>query len=653
MLIEREEDYCKRCFSNKNMIKITLPDGNIKTFEESISVIEVAKSISLSLSKKTVGAFFNDKQVDITYLLTEDGNLKLITTDSVDGLNILRHSTAHIMAEAVKNLYDNVQVTIGPFIENGFYYDFDTEKPFSEKDLEKIENEMRRIIKKNEKFVRSEVSSEDAIKLFEQKNEMYKVEIIKDLNVEKVSLYSQGDFVDLCRGTHLPSTGYVKAFKLTKIAGAYWRGDSNNKMLQRIYGTAFYSKEELDNYLFMLEEAEKRDHRKLGTQLNLFFLDEHGPGFPFFMPKGVELMNRMMELWRQEHRKQGYKEIKTPIMLDKELWEISGHWYNYRENMYVSEIDGKVYAIKPMNCPGSIIAYKNNLHSYKDLPLKYAEMGHVHRHEASGALHGLMRVRAFTQDDTHVFCTPDQIKDQIKEMIKLYDRYYKLFGFNYHVELSTKPEKAVGDPKVWEISEKALEDTLKELGIEYKINPGDGAFYGPKIDFKMKDSIGRIWQTGTIQLDMNLPKRFEMSYIGSDSEKHEPVMIHRAMFGSLERFMGILIEHYAGAFPVWLAPVQVKILTISEAQNEYAKEIYSKMVEKGIKVELDTRNETIKYKIREANAEQKIPIQLIIGQKEVENNEVNIRRFGMNNQTENMKLDDFIEMVLDETNVKF
>lgn len=635
------------------MIKITLPDGNIKTFEESLSVIEVAKSISLSLSKKTVGAFFNDKQVDVTYLLTEDGNLNLITTDSEEGLNILRHSTAHVMAEAVKNLYDNVQVTIGPFIENGFYYDFDTEKPFSEKDLEKIENEMRKIIKRNEKFIRSEVSSSEAIELFKSKNEMYKVDIIKDLNVEKVSLYSQGEFVDLCRGTHLPSTGYIKAFKLTKIAGAYWRGDSNNKMLQRIYGTAFYTKEELDNYLFMLEEAEKRDHRKLGTQLNLFFLDEHGPGFPFFMPKGVELMNKMMELWRQEHRKQGYQEIKTPIMLDKELWEISGHWYNYRENMYISEIDEKIYAIKPMNCPGSIIAYKNNLHSYKDLPLKYAEMGHVHRHEASGALHGLMRVRAFTQDDAHIFCTPDQIKEQIKEMIKLYDRYYKLFGFDYHVELSTKPEKAVGDPKVWEISEKALEDTLKELDISYKINAGDGAFYGPKIDFKMKDSIGRIWQTGTIQLDMNLPKRFNMSYIGSDSEKHEPVMIHRAMFGSLERFMGILIEHYAGAFPVWLAPVQVKILTISESQNDYAKKIYDKMLEKGIKVELDIRNETIKYKIREANVEQKIPIQLIIGQKEEENNEVNIRRFGLNNQTENMNVDDFIEMVLKETDIKF
>lgn len=423
-------------------------------------------------------------------------------------------------------------------------------------------------------------------------------------------------------------------------------------MLQRIYGTSFYSQDELDAYIKQVEEAEKRDHRKLGKQLNLFFIDEHGPGFPFFMPKGMRLFNRLQQLWRIEHNKQGYDEIRTPIMLDKELWEISGHWFNYRENMYVSEIDEKVYAIKPMNCPGSIIAYKNNLHSYKDLPLKYAEMGHVHRHEFSGALHGLMRVRAFTQDDAHVFCTPDQIKDSIKEIVNLYDKYYKLFGFDFHVELSTKPEKAVGDAKVWEISERALEETLKELNIDYRINAGDGAFYGPKIDFKMKDSIGRIWQTGTIQLDMNLPKRFNMSYIGKDGEKHETVMIHRAMFGSLERFIGILIEHYAGAFPVWLAPTQVKIMTISAEQVEYATKLHKKLIDLGIYSELDIRDEKIGYKIREANGEQKIPVQLVIGKNEVLENTVNVRRFGSTDSV-TKNVDEFINELLDEINIKF
>lgn len=638
------------------MLKIKLPDGNIREIENEMTVLEFAKNISISLAKKTVGAIFNGVQVDGSHIIKTDGEISLITTDTELGLNILRHSTSHVLAEAVKNLYQDVKLSIGPATNDGFYYDFDSSKTFNEDDLKLIEKEMEIIIKKNEKFVRYEMKADEAIQMFKDRKEDYKVEIIEDLirehGVEKVTIYSQGDFLDLCRGTHIPSTGYIKAFKLLKTAGAYWRGNSNNKMLQRIYGTAFYSKKELEEYLTQLEEAEKRDHRKLGKQLNLFFIDEHGPGFPFFMPKGVALINKMQELWRQEHFKQGYQEIKTPIMLDKELWEISGHWFNYRENMYTSEIDDKIYAIKPMNCPGSIIAYKNNIHSYKDLPLKYGEMGHVHRHEFSGALHGLMRVRAFTQDDAHIFCTPDQIKEQIKEMIDLYGRYYTLFGFDYHVELSTKPEKAIGDPKIWELSEKALEETLIEMGINYKINPGDGAFYGPKIDFKMKDSIGRIWQTGTIQLDMNLPKRFEMSYIGADGEKHEPVMIHRAMYGSIERFMGILIEHYAGAFPIWLAPTQVKILTISEAQNEYAEKLYKEMLEKGIRVELDTRNETIKYKIREANVEEKIPVQVIVGQKEVDNNEVNIRRFGQNDKTENMKKEDFINMILESSKVK-
>ncbi|CAM3086976.1 threonine--tRNA ligase [Streptobacillus felis] len=633
------------------MLKITLPDGALREVE-SMSVIEFAKTISTSLAKKTVGAFFNGTQVDITYNLDEDGTLELITTDSPKGLEILRHSTAHVMAEAVMNLFPSTKVTIGPAIENGFYYDFDTERPFTEEDLVNIEKEMKKLIKQNEKFSRTVWSREEARKHFENEGQNYKVEILDSLEGEEFSIYTQGKFTDLCRGTHLPSTGYIKAFKLLNSAGAYWRGDSNNKMLQRIYGTAFYSQDELDAYIKQVEEAERRDHRKLGKQLNLFFLDEHGPGFPFFMPKGTRLFNRLQELWRIEHNKQGYDEIKTPIMLDKELWEISGHWFNYRENMYTSVIDEKVYAIKPMNCPGSIIAYKNNLHSYKDLPLKYAEMGHVHRHEFSGALHGLMRVRAFTQDDAHVFCTPDQIKDSIKEIVNLYDKYYKLFGFDFHVELSTKPEKAVGDDKVWEISEKALEETLQELGIEYRINPGDGAFYGPKIDFKMKDSIGRIWQTGTIQLDMNLPARFNMSYIGKDGEKHEPVMIHRAMFGSLERFMGILIEHYAGAFPVWLAPTQVKIMTISAEQVDYATKLHKRLLDLGIGAELDIRDEKIGYKIREANGDQKIPVQLVIGKNEVLENTVNVRRFGSTDST-TKNVDEFIKELLDEINIQF
>ena len=633
------------------MLDIILPDGSKKSVE-SMSVIEFAKTISTSLAKKTVGAIFNGVQVDVSYIINESGELELITTDTKKGLEILRHSSAHVMAEAVLNLFPNTKVTIGPAIENGFYYDFDTERPFTEEDLVSIEKEMKRLIKLNSKFIKEVWDREKARKYFEEKGQSYKVEILDSLEGNEFGIYTQGEFTDLCRGTHLPSTGYIKAFKLLNSAGAYWRGDSKNKMLQRIYGIAFYSQQELDEYIRQVEEAERRDHRKLGKQLNLFFIDEHGPGFPFFMPKGMRLFNRLQELWRIEHRKQAYDEIRTPIMLDKELWEISGHWFNYRENMYTSEIDEKVYAIKPMNCPGSIIAYKNTLHSYKDLPLKYAEMGHVHRHEFSGALHGLMRVRAFVQDDAHVFCTPDQIKEQIKEIITLYDKYYKLFGFDFHVELSTKPEKAVGDNAVWEISEKALEETLKEAGIDYRINPGDGAFYGPKIDFKMKDSIGRIWQTGTIQLDMNLPERFDMSYVGKDGEKHRPVMIHRAMFGSMERFMGILIEHYAGAFPVWLAPIQVKILTISQEQVPYAEKLYRELLQKGIDAELDTRDEKIGYKIREANAEQKIPVQLVIGKNEVENNQVNVRRFG-STDSETIEKDKFIEDLLKEINVKF
>ena len=634
------------------MIEMILPDGSKRQLEKAMTVVEFAKTIGSSLGKSTVGAIIDGKQVDPSYVIEKSGEIQIITATSEEGIAIIRHSAAHIMAQAVQRLFPNTKVTIGPVIENGFFYDFDPEKPFTEEDLVKIEKEMEKIVKENYPFIRSEMTAEEAKKYFAEKGETYKVEIIEDLGAEKVSIYQQGEFVDLCRGTHIPSTGFLKAFKLMSTAGAYWRGNSNNKMLQRIYGVAFGSKKELDEYLTMLAEAEKRDHRKLGKQLDLFFLDEHGPGFPFFMPKGVELFNKLQEVWRVEHKKKNYKEIKTPIMLDKELWEISGHWFNYRENMYTSEIDEKEYAIKPMNCPGSIIAYKNNLHSYKDLPLKYGEMGLVHRHEFSGALHGLMRVRAFTQDDAHVFCTEEQIEEQIIEIIDLYDKFYTLFGFEYNIELSTKPEKAIGSDEIWAMAEAKLESALQHKGIAYKLNPGDGAFYGPKIDFKMKDSIGRIWQCGTIQLDFNLPTRFEMSYIGSDGEKHEPVMIHRAMYGSLERFIGILIEHYAGAFPVWLAPVQVKVLTISQEQVSYAEEVAAKLQEAGIRVELDTREEKIGYKIREANGEKKVPVQLVLGKNEMANNEVNVRRFGSQDST-TMLLDDFIKEIVEEAKVPF
>ena len=634
------------------MIEMILPDGSKRQLEKPMTVVEFAKTIGSSLGKATVGAIIDGTQVDPSYLIEKSGNIELITATSEKGIEIIRHSAAHIMAQAVQRLFPNTKVTIGPVIENGFFYDFDPEKPFTEEDLVKIEDEMKKIVKENYPFERSEMSAEEAKKFFAEKGETYKVEIIDDLGVDKVSIYKQGEFVDLCRGTHVPSTGYLKAFKLMSTAGAYWRGDSKNKMLQRIYGVAFASKKELDEYLTMMEEAERRDHRKLGKQLNLFFLDEHGPGFPFFMPKGVELFNKLQEIWRVEHKKRGYQEIKTPIMLDRELWEISGHWFNYRENMYTSVIDEKTYAIKPMNCPGSIISYKNNLHSYKDLPLKYGEMGLVHRHEFSGALHGLMRVRAFTQDDAHVFCTKEQIEEQIIEIIDLYDKFYTLFGFEYHIELSTKPDKAIGSDEIWEMAEANLKSALEHKGIDYKLNPGDGAFYGPKIDFKMKDSIGRIWQCGTIQLDFNLPQRFEMSYIGADGEKHEPVMIHRAMYGSLERFLGILIEHYAGAFPIWLAPVQARILTISDEQVPFAKEVFKKLQEAGIRVEIDTRVEKIGYKIREANGDQKIPVQLIIGKNEVANNEVNVRRFG-SQDSQNISVDEIVNILIEESKVPF
>lgn len=635
------------------MISIKLPDGSIREYEKALSIYDIAESIGKKLAKDAVAGKVDGKFVDTTYIVDKDAQIEIVTSKSEDGVEIIRHSSAHVMAEAVVKLFPGTKVTIGPAIENGFYYDFDSEHKFNEEDLEKIENEMKNIIKADCKFTRKDVTSEEAIKIFEEKGENYKVELIKDLGQPMVSLYTQGEFTDLCRGPHVPSTSYLKAFKLKSVAGAYWRGNANNKMLQRIYGFAFENEKDLKNYLNFLEEAEKRDHRRIGKDLDLFMMSDFGPGFPFFLPKGMVVRNILENLWRKEHEKAGYQEIKTPIILNRSLWETSGHWMNYKENMYTTVIDEEDYAVKPMNCPGGILIYKNKKHSYRELPMRTGELGLVHRHELSGALHGLMRVRNFTQDDAHIFMTEEQIEDEIVGVINLIDKFYnKLFKFEYEVELSTKPEKAIGSDEIWDIATSSLEKALKRKGINYKVNEGDGAFYGPKIDFKIKDCLGRLWQCGTIQLDFNLPERFDLTYIGADGEKHRPVMIHRVIYGSLERFIGILIEHYAGAFPVWIAPVQAAILTITSEQDEYAREIEAKLKDRGIRVEMDDRAEKIGLKIREANKVKKIPIQIILGKNEVENREVNIRRLG-SNDSETLKLDDFIEKIVEESKIKF
>ena len=630
-------------------------NGENKEYNSNVNMFEIAKGISNSLAKKSVGAKVDGKNVDMSYVLDHDAEVEFIDIDSPEGEDIVRHSTAHLMAQAVLRLYPDTKVTIGPVIENGFYYDFDPVEQFTEEDLEKIEAEMKKIVKENIKLEKYVLPRDEAIDYFRDvdKNK-YKVEIVEGIpQGEQVSFYKQGDFTDLCRGTHVPSTGYLKAFKLRTVAGAYWRGNSKNKMLQRIYGYSFSNEERLKHHLKLMEEAEKRDHRKLGKELELFFLSEYGPGFPFFLPKGMVIRNVLIDLWRKEHEKAKYLQLETPIMLNKELWEVSGHWFNYRENMYTSEIDELEFAIKPMNCPGGVLSFKHQLHSYKDLPARLAELGRVHRHEFSGALHGLMRVRSFTQDDSHIFMTPDQVQDEIIGVVNLIDKFYsKLFGFEYEIELSTKPEKAIGSQEIWDMAEAALAGALDKLGRKYKINLGDGAFYGPKLDFKIKDAIGRMWQCGTIQLDFNLPERFDVTYIGEDGEKHRPVMLHRVIYGSIERFIGILIEHYAGAFPMWLAPVQVKVLTLNDECIPYAKEIMAKLQELGIRAELDDRNETIGYKIREANGRYKIPMQLIIGKNEVENKEVNIRRFGSKDQF-SKSLDEFYTYVVDEATIKF
>ena len=607
------------------MIKVKLIDGCMKEIEESSNCYSLAASISKKLAKEAIAAKINDKLVDLNHGLKNDDKVEIITADSEDGIEIIRHSTAHVMAQAVKRIYGNVKLAIGPTIKNGFYYDFDLDISLTQDDLKKIEDEMNKIINEDLKFKRDDVSREEALKIMSEKGEYYKVELINALDEsEKISLYEQGDFTDLCRGPHIPSTKFIKAFKLTSVAGAYWRGSEKNKMLQRIYGVAFSSKKELEKYLNMIEEAKKRDHRKLGRELKLFEIMDEGPGFPFFLPKGVILKNILIDYWRKLHNEAGYVEIETPIMLNKELWIRSGHWDHYKENMYTSMIDNKEFALKPMNCPGGMLVYKSEGHSYRDLPLRVGELGRVHRHEISGALHGLMRVRAFTQDDAHIFMLPEQIKSEILGVVKLIDEVYDTLGFKYNVELSTRPEDSMGSDEEWNMAERSLKEALDEGGLDYKINEGDGAFYGPKIDFHIEDSLGRSWQCGTIQLDFQLPQRFELEYIGSDGEKHRPIVIHRVIFGSIERFIGILIEHFAGKFPVWLAPVQVKVLPISDNFVEYGSEVIGKLREAGIRCEIDNRSEKIGYKIREARNE-RVPYMIIVGEQEKTHGNISLR----------------------------
>lgn len=606
-------------------MKITLKDGSVREYDKSMSVYEIASDISEGLARVAMAGEVNGEVVDLRTVVSEDCELNILTFQDEGGKDTFRHTSSHILAQAVKRLYPETKLAIGPAIADGFYYDVDRDIPFTTEDLEKIEKEMKKIVKEALPVESFTLPREEAIALMKEKEEPYKVELIEDLPEDAIiSFYKQGEFTDLCAGPHLMNTKTVKAFKLTSLAGAYWRGNEKNKMLTRIYGTSFTKKADLDEYLERLEEAKKRDHRKLGKELGLFMLREEGPGFPFFLPKGMALKNALLEYWREIHTKNGYVEISTPIMLSRHLWETSGHWDHYKENMYTTVIDEQDFAVKPMNCPGGILVYESEPRSYRDLPIRMGELGIVHRHEKSGQMHGLMRVRCFTQDDAHIFMTPEQVKDEIKGVATLIDEVYKMFGFKYHVELSTRPEDSMVSDEDWELATDALRDALDSLGMDYVVNEGDGAFYGPKIDFHLEDSIGRTWQCGTIQLDFQLPLRFNLEYTGADGEKHRPIMIHRVAFGSIERFIGILIEHFAGAFPTWLAPVQVKVLPISDKHLEYGEKVYAALKDAGIRVEIDTRAEKIGYKIREAQM-QKIPYMLVVGAKEEEEGKVSVR----------------------------
>jgi threonyl-tRNA synthetase len=633
------------------MVNIRLKDGTIKEYESGVTVYEIANDISGGLARVALGATVNGKTFELNDKIECDSEVSILTFNDDEGKRIFRHTSSHILAQAVKRLYPDVKLAIGPAIENGFYYDFDADFVITQEILDKIEAEMKKVIKEDLKLEKFYLPRDEAVKFMEEKGEPYKVELINDLQEDaSISFYKQGGFTDLCAGPHLQSTGKVKAIKLLSVAGAYWRGNENNKMLQRIYGSSFTKKSELDEYLNMLEEAKKRDHRKLGKELDLFSIQDEGPGFPFFHPKGMVIRNELESFWRKIHVRNGYKEIKTPIILNEELWHRSGHWDHYKENMYFTKIDGENYAIKPMNCPGGILVYKNKMHSYRELPIRLGELGLVHRHELSGALHGLMRVRNFTQDDAHIFMTPDQIKEEVLGVIRLTDYVYKLFGFDYHVELSTRPENSMGSDEDWEHATNSLIEALNAAKLEYKLNEGDGAFYGPKIDFHLKDSIGRTWQCGTIQLDFQMPERFDLSYIGPDGEKHRPVMIHRTIFGSIERFIGILIENYAGAFPVWLAPVQVQIMNITDNQINYVKTIENKLLDDDIRVEVDLRNEKIGYKIREAQME-KIPYMIVVGDKEMEKGVVSVRHRKLGDMG-TMTIDEFLDMINQKINGK-
>lgn len=607
------------------MIKVTLKDDVVKEYNEGISILEIAKDISEGLARNACCGIVNGEVEDLRYAVNEDAKVEICTFDSPEGKRAFRHTASHVMAQAIKRLYPDTKLAIGPSIDDGFYYDFDREKAFTHEELEEIEKEMKKIVKEDLPLERFELPRDEAIKFMEEKGEPYKVELIKDLPEDAViSFYKQGEFTDLCAGPHLMSTKPIKAFKLMSVAGAYWRGNEKNKMLSRIYGTAYTKASDLEAYLNMLEEAKKRDHRKLGKELKLFALLDEGPGFPFFLPNGMIIKNTLIDYWREIHKKAGYVEVSTPIILSRQLWENSGHWDHYKDNMYTTVIDDQDFAVKPMNCPGGMLIYKQEMHSYRDLPLRVGELGLVHRHEKSGALHGLMRVRCFTQDDAHIFMTEDQIRDEIKGVVNLIDSVYKLFGFKYHVELSTRPEDSMGSDEAWEKATDGLRGALEDMGIDYVVNEGDGAFYGPKIDFHLEDSIGRTWQCGTIQLDMQMPERFDLEYIDKDGSKKRPVMIHRVCFGSIERFIGILIEHFAGMFPTWLAPVQVKVLPISEKFTDYAEKVKAELDAAGIRVELDNRDEKIGYKIREARNE-RVPYMLVVGEKDMEANKVSLR----------------------------
>lgn len=634
------------------MIKITLKDGAVMEYETPITAADITKDISMGLYRNACSCKINSQVKDLRTVVDSDCDFEVLTFDNEDGKKTFNHTASHIMAQAVKRLYPNAKLTIGPAIENGFYYDFDVDEPFTPENLESIEKEMKKIVKEAPEIERFELAPDEAIKLMEEKGEPYKVELIQE-HAEKgepISFYKQGEFTELCAGPHLMDMKVVKAFKLTNCTGAYWRGDAKNKMLCRVYGVAFPKASMLDEYLQMLEEAKKRDHRKIGKELELFTIMEEGPGFPFFLPKGMILKNTLVDYWRDIHRKAGYDEIQTPMMLNRALWERSGHWDHYKENMYTTVIDDTDFAVKPMNCPGGILVYKTKMHSYKDLPLRMGELGLVHRHELSGALHGLMRVRCFTQDDAHIFMTREQIKDEIKGVVSLIDQVYSTFGFEYHIELSTQPEDSMGSKEDWDIATDALRNAITELGYDYEVNEGDGAFYGPKLDFHLTDCLGRTWQCGTIQLDFQLPERFELEYVGADGEKHRPIMIHRVVFGSIERFIGILTEHFAGAYPTWLAPVQVKLLPIADRHLGYLEKVKEVLESKGIRCEIDDRSEKIGFKIRSAQLE-KIPYMLLAGDKDIENGTISVRS-RKNGDEGATTTDEFIARILEEIETK-